>query len=172
MKVINLFGAPGSGKSTLRSGLFYELKMNHYEVEDVTEYAKDMVWEERHNIFQDQLYMLAKQNRKLLRLNNKVDYVVTDSPIILGTAYLANTVYDNTLKELIKEVFLSYDNYNILINRRHRYNENGRNQNEQESDILADSIKKILNDAHINFVEIESNAITPKELMKMVLKNV
>ena len=44
--VINLFGGPGCGKSTIAAELFAILKKQGYEVELVTEYAKDKVWEE------------------------------------------------------------------------------------------------------------------------------
>ena len=33
MKVINLWGSPGSGKSTVAAGLFYRMKMADYNVE-------------------------------------------------------------------------------------------------------------------------------------------
>ena len=45
-KVINLFGNPGSGKSTVAAYLFSELKSRGLEVELVTETAKDLVWDE------------------------------------------------------------------------------------------------------------------------------
>jgi ATP:corrinoid adenosyltransferase len=67
MKVINIFAGPCAGKSTTAAGLFYLMKVSGYNVELVTEYAKDMTWEGRHNILGDQLYILAKQNRRLER---------------------------------------------------------------------------------------------------------
>lgn len=168
MKVINLFGAPGSGKSTLRAGLFYEMKLAGYNVEEVTEYAKDMVWEERFNIFSDQIYILGKQNRRLLRLTNKVDYVLTDSPILMGIAYMVATPYDETLEQLIVKVFLSYDNLNIFINRKHEYQQIGRNQNELEADEKAEQIKELLRMYSIPFTEVNSDELTPKNLLQLV----
>ena len=89
MKVINLFGGPGVGKSTAAAGLFYEMKKRQLSVELVTEYAKDMVWEKRWNILDDQLYILAKQHRRIARLaEHGIEYVITDSPISLGLVYL------------------------------------------------------------------------------------
>ncbi len=171
MRVINLFGAPGSGKSTLRAGLFYEMKMAGYNVEEVTEYAKDMVWEERFNIFNDQIYILGKQNRRLLRLTNKVDYVLTDSPIIMGIAYMVNTPYDATLRQLIAEVFKSYDNFNVFINRSHEYQNVGRNQTADESDILAEQIKELMKEFDIPFIEVNSSDLTPTKLLTLVENN-
>jgi len=88
MLVINIFGGPGVGKSTLAAEVFAHFKKNKLNIELVTEYAKDLVWEERNNILKDQLYILAKQNRRLERLRNKgIDVVVTDSPLLLGKIY-------------------------------------------------------------------------------------
>ena len=46
MKVINLFAGPGTGKSTTAAGLFYKMKSKGYMVELVTEFAKDLVYQE------------------------------------------------------------------------------------------------------------------------------
>lgn len=167
MKVINLFGAPGSGKSTLAAGLFHEMKLAGYNVELVTEYAKDMVWEERYNVFQDQIYILGKQNRRLLRLKDKVDYVVTDSPILLGVIYMVNAPYNIPLEELIEQVFDSYDNTNIYIERSHQYEQIGRNQSEEEAQVKAQEIKGLL-DWHTggSYITTQTNKITPLKLMK------
>ena len=44
--VINLFGGPGCGKSTIAALLFGKLKQNGINCEMALEYAKDKVWEE------------------------------------------------------------------------------------------------------------------------------
>ena len=84
MKIINLIGEPSAGKSTIAAELFAKMKKAGYNVELVTEYAKDMVWENRNEMFSHQDYIFAKQNRRLARLNGKVDYVITDAPLILS----------------------------------------------------------------------------------------
>lgn len=43
--VINLFGGPGSGKSTGAAYIFSQLKMKGINCELITEYAKDKTWE-------------------------------------------------------------------------------------------------------------------------------
>ena len=45
MLVVNLFGAPGAGKSTGAAYIFSQLKMAGINAELVTEFAKDKVWE-------------------------------------------------------------------------------------------------------------------------------
>ncbi len=117
MKVINLFAGPGAGKSTTAAGLFYRMKKEGMNVELCTEYAKELVWDNAIDKLQDQLYVFAKQNHKLERLKTKVDYVITDSPLILCNYY--GRKYGNSFMHvystLIETVWCSYDNLNILL---------------------------------------------------------
>ena len=56
MIVVNLFGAPGAGKSTGAAYIFAKLKMAGINAELVTEFAKDKVWEEYAEVFKNQAY--------------------------------------------------------------------------------------------------------------------
>ena len=71
--IVNLFGGAGIGKSTLMARIFSELKVQGYDCEMVTEFAKDLVWEKRTETFKDELYIFAKQNHRLFRVNG-IDY--------------------------------------------------------------------------------------------------
>ena len=44
-QIVNLFGAPGAGKSTGAAYIFSKLKLAGVNAELVTEFAKDKVWE-------------------------------------------------------------------------------------------------------------------------------
>ena len=175
MLVINIFGGPGVGKSTLAAEVFAHFKKNKLNVELVTEYAKDLVWEERNNILKDQLYILAKQNRRLERLRNKgIDVVVTDSPLLLGKIYFdlynfndINNISkkDSLLRELIIETFLSYNNMNVLLSRNKdfEYQTTGRVQKNVEEAILLDKrirkeVKEVCSENSI--VEFEAGSDT------------
>jgi len=46
MIVVNFFAPPGHGKSTFAALVFSKLKMLGVNCELVSEFAKDMVWEE------------------------------------------------------------------------------------------------------------------------------
>lgn len=129
MKVINLFGGPGIGKSTIAADLFALMKREGASVELVNEYAKEITWEGHLSYLEDEFYVLAHQNRRLVRLKGKVDYVITDSPILLGLAYVPPSYYPNYFNKFIHEVWNSYDNINFVLERGTEYVEAGRNQN-------------------------------------------
>lgn len=53
MLIVNLFGQPSCGKSTNSARLFAMLKDLNINCELVTEYAKELTWEERHRTLSD-----------------------------------------------------------------------------------------------------------------------
>ena len=156
-KVINLFGGPGSGKSTTAADLFALMKWNNYNVELVNEYAKELTWEKRNLILDDQLYVTAKQNSKLWRIKDQVDWAITDSPLILGQAYARPDYLPNHFCNLIHEVYNSYQNINILLVREKPYHEVGRNQTKEEAINLDRRIKEILDVFQYPYIEVPGN---------------
>lgn len=145
MLVVNLFGAPGAGKSTGAAYVFSKLKLAGINAELVTEFAKDKVWEGSQAVFQNQAYIFGKQYFRISRLQDKVDVVITDSPILLSSFYNKDEVLGKELDALVTKVFESYQNLNVFINRVKPYNPAGRFQTEAESDMLADDLFDFLN---------------------------
>lgn len=147
MRVINLFAGPGAGKSTTAAGLFHSMKLDKFNVELVTEYAKDLTWDERWGTLDDQLYVFAKQNNRLYRLRNKVDYVVTDSPLLVGLMYKKPDFLPQHFDNLVMEAWNTYDNYNFFLDRRKEYIQIGRTQTLDEAQAVDARVKNYL-DSH------------------------
>lgn len=172
--VINLFSGPGVGKSTIASGLFYRLKKIGVEVEMVHEYAKDLTYEERKNVLTaDQLYIFAKQHRKLLRIKDAVDFAIVDSPLLLSSIYFDDNtnIYDRELfHNLVMNTFHKYPNFNIMLcrNSAYPYQEYGRGQNEQEAIKIDCMLETLLIKRNISFERLTSNADTIDILVKML----
>lgn len=165
MKVINFFAEPSAGKSTTAAGLFFLMKRAGLNVELVNEYAKTLVWSGRIKTFSDQLYITAKQNHKLEMLRGQVDYVISDSPLILGIVYKGqNTV--PSFNSLVKETFDTYDNFNIFLSRSKKYNPIGRNENEEQAKSVREKIEKALNDFGVPFVSEIANDDAPKRIFQ------
>jgi hypothetical protein len=164
-KVINLFAGPGAGKSTTAAGLFFELKTRNIKCELVTEYAKDMTYEKRFNTLQDQLYILAKQNQRIKRLQGVVDYIVTDSPLIIGLAYTPKD-YFLTFKPFVLDLFNSYNNENVFLMRTKKYQSYGRNQTEAEAKEKDEDILNLLAYIRKSHIMVQGDKDAPTTILK------
>ena len=163
--IINLYGAPCTGKSTTACGLFYEMKKRHYNVELALEWIKFKVYEDTPYPFQDQLYTFANQNKLIKLLNDKVDYIITDSPLLLSLIY--NDTSTPIFKNLVKEVYKSYNNLNFLLERNFPYSNYGRRENESQSNVLQKRLMAMLYDNDIPFMRIKSDTAV-KDIMDMI----
>ena len=85
--VINLFGGSGCGKSTTAALLYARLKLLGNNVELVREYVKNWAWNNHRPGEWDPLYFLGKQSSYESLLYGKVDYIITDSPVLLAGVY-------------------------------------------------------------------------------------
>ncbi len=164
MKEINLFAGPGAGKSTTAAGLFNKMKLEKLEVELVTEFAKQLVWQRRHPELQDQMYVTANQNHRMNILKGQVDFCVTDSPLLLGLFY-ALDYFPGTFHPFLLELFGSYDNVNVFIRRVKDYNPNGRNQTEDEAREIDQAIINILQSYDIPFITVDGDVHAPHAIM-------
>lgn len=159
---IKLYGAPGAGKSTGASWIFANLKLLGLDSEYVQEVAKDMVWEANKFAFSDpdnQMFIFASQFYRLNRLNGKVDVVVTDSPLLLSELYIKDGSILNCdeYKSLVHKFNDKFNGVDILVKRAKKYNQNGRNQTEEESDKLACEIEALLQHNGKPFISIDGN---------------
>lgn len=151
MIVINLFGAPSSGKSTGAAYLFSILKINGYNVELVTEFAKDKVWENSSVALENQLYISGQQSFRLSKLKDKVDIVVTDSPLILGALYNTDDNLGEGFTDILFKIFNSYKNINFFLRRNKPYNPNGRLQTEEESNEVSKMLIDLLDKHNVKY---------------------
>ena len=153
--VVNMFAAPGSGKSTTASGLFHELKSNGINAELATEFAKDITWAERHKALQDQFYIFGKQHHRLHVLQQDVDVIITDAPLFLAVIYSDN--YPYCFKQTVVWAFNQFNNLNFLLKRTKEYNPKGRHQTEAESNALQNVIRSALDEYSIDYFVTEGN---------------
>jgi len=154
---INLFGGPGSGKSRNRSRIFYKLKDKNYKVEEIVEYAKELTYEKNFIQLSDQVLLLGKQHHFHSVLNKEVDYIITDSPFIMGMLYIKKElIYKKELEDLALKMFNLYNNLNIFIERTNKYQEYGRTQTESQAKDKDKEIKEFLIKNNIPFITLKS----------------
>jgi hypothetical protein len=145
MLVVNFFAGPSAGKSTCASLLFGHLKMAGYNAELVTEFAKDLTWDESTKALGYQPYVFAQQAWRLERLRGKIDIVVTDSPLLMSLIYTPPELPE-TYRDYVKWESLRDPTLNFLIKRVKPFNPIGRNQTEEESKEIDVRIKTLLDD--------------------------
>ena len=172
--VVNLFGSPSAGKSTAAAYIFAQLKMQGINCELVTEFAKDKTWEHNIGALSNQAYVFGKQCYRMSRCAEQVDVIVTDSPLLLSIIYNHDPVLGDDFNKTVLNVFNSYDNVNYLLHRVKPYNPTGRNQTEDESNVIGAQIKRMLIDNAVNFEEasgdIKSYAKIVQDVLGLVMK--
>lgn len=160
-KVINLFGGPGAGKSTMQSDLYSLMKKEGKKVEMVREVAKKWAWDKRPIGPLDQLNILGEQIKDESELYGKVDFIVTDSPILLGAFYMNYNHNQSFMTDMVLQYMKFAEQngvkyYNFLLNRKGvPYKSFGRFQSEEKAKDLDLSLKDYLNLNKVEYVETE-----------------
>ena len=169
--IINLFGAPGSGKSTGAAYIFSQLKLQGINAELITEFAKEKTWEQNQKALDDQVYILGESYHKLFVCKDQVDVIVTDCPLLTEILFIKDKSIKKPLISLIKKLYDQFDNVNFFVTRIKAYNPKGRNQTEEESDNLKYSLLKILNDVdETNYIEINGNEEGYNQALSIIAK--
>jgi hypothetical protein len=166
--VVNLFGGPGSGKSTTMAGVFSELKWMNINCEQAPEFAKEKVWEGSTSILDNQIYIFGKQLHSLFRLNGKVDIIVTDSPILLSLIYGKKN--GENFGKLVLEKHYDFRNLNVFLKRKKKYNPCGRLQNEEEAIEIDNKIKDMLGKNTIEHLVYEAGPQVVKKIVGKIIE--
>jgi hypothetical protein len=168
--VVNLYGGPGSGKSTTAAGIFSILKLHGVTCEMALEYAKDMVWEGRHETIKNQVYVFGKQFNRIYRLLGKVDVIITDSPLLLSIVYKPDEPYYNsTFNNFVTYVVDSTDNLHVVLKRVKKYSAVGRLQTEPEAILIDSKVKELIEENSCMYLEIQGNYEGINELSEIIL---
>jgi len=166
--VINMFAGPGTGKSTSAAGVFSLLKMHGVNAELITEFAKDLAWEERFVTMDNQSYIWGKQHHKMWRVKNHVDVMVTDSPLLFGLIYGKKN--PKCFNEMILHSFNQFDNMNYFLLRKKPYNPKGRVQTEEKARQLDSEIAVMLAENDIEFEAVDGDFNGVNYIAKQVLR--
>ena len=155
--IINLFGGPGTGKSTLMAKLFAALKETGYEVEMSHEYVKDLVWEESYKKIENQIYIFGKQHNRSYRLLKKIRIIITDSPLLNSIVYYSGN--NPHFKDMVMWEYKAMNNIGLYLERSFDYNANGRYQNLEQAKEVDRNYKKLLveNDIEHTTISIPYN---------------
>lgn len=157
MKVINFFGAPGVGKTTKTLELTALMKKTQLDVEPSLEIVKKYIYSGANMLLSYQNFIFAQQDRqlKILEDSKENEFAVTDAPL-LNNLFYAPKKYPVFFKDLVFEIYNSYDNVNFFVNRTHEYSNQGRIHNEKDSLRLTKLMHTFLINHNVSFIEINS----------------
>lgn len=162
---INLFGGPGISKSTTAARLFSEFKSNTTrKVELVTEYPKSWAYIDRPAVGWDQYYVFAKQlHLEALPLQNGVETIITDSPLILNYAY---SKANDLILQACQRFETEFPSLNIVLIREKPYVPLGRWESEDEAIWRDKEIEDELKYHNIPYMKLKSESVTAEALAK------
>jgi len=179
-KIVNLFAGPGAGKSTIASGLMYELKKQHISADNPYEFPKNLAWDENMGAIKDQFYITANQHRNIVRSYGKVNFVICDSPILFGIVYkekykkegdFISSLYGKEFNAFIVNLFNRYDNINYFLERNlnSSYDQGERFQTLDESKLIDNDIKNMLELYGVKYESIYVDDTTVGKILNQII---
>ena len=85
--LVNIFGGPGCGKSTMAAGLKYRLGLQGINAEIAHEWVKEVIYAGDNPRTYPPSEILHQSTRRIERLTDKVDVIICDSPILMIAIY-------------------------------------------------------------------------------------
>ena len=159
LKVINMLGGPGCRKSTTALLVAGLMKAKGLNAEYVHEYPKDLIFENRPDMFVEQDYIFAQQNKRLRRLaKSGVEWAITDTSLLLSLFYRSENFYDyQSFDMFVRSVYDTYININIYLTRPETYVVFGRNETEKQARQIDKNIVDFLNKNNVPYFCFDSS---------------
>jgi nicotinamide riboside kinase len=161
MLVVNLFGAPGAGKSTLAllvAGLC-KVHLPEYSVECPNEIAKLKIYDESLKALSCQLYIAGLQHWQIARCSGHADIVVCDSPVLLSAVYATETKdgVPPGFEETCMFYHKRFESINYFVVRAAVFENKARIHTEDDETRLAGKISNLLNRHNIRYFSAKAS---------------
>lgn len=158
--VINLLGGSGLGKSTTAALLFGELKNQGKCTELVREYIKEWAWQGREVGPFGQSITYGQQLDRESSLYNKVEFIVTDSPLILYPVYQHHysghdAIKHSILQDLKMAKKMDVTHVYFLLTRNKPFDARGRWETEEAAKKIDRKVKSFLVYHDINYILVD-----------------
>lgn len=175
-KIINLISGPGVWKSVLASLIFVHMKIKWFNIEYVSEYAKQLVWMKDFETLNNQHYISTQQFKLFKSMIWTVDYIITDGALFHWLFYnrfnKENISNIEKTEDKILEYIKQFNNINIYLKRNpdFDYEQEGRIQTKEEALFVDQEIKKLLDlYEKNNYKEVISDVWKIDEIINIIL---
>lgn len=155
MLLVNFSGQPGAGKSTIASGVFNLLKRRSWNVELITEYTKELIMQNDQWSLSDELIVFTEKYTRIKRME-KVDIVITDSPLINSVIY-GKHQFGDIGSVFFENVSKKFDSIYVIVNPVVKYVPIGRMPDEQEAKKSGEDIIKIIKKLSEQVYEVDGD---------------
>lgn len=158
--VVNLLGGSGIGKSTTAALVFGELKNRSQTTELVREFVKEWAWSGKKIGSFGQSIIYGQQLERESTLYGKVDYIVTDSPLILCPVYQRHYNGHDSIKHTVfkdLEIAASLDviHVNFLLKRQKPFDPRGRYESEDVAKLIDRKLEAFLLYNSIDYISVD-----------------
>ena len=156
-RIINFFGAPGSGKTTAAAEAFVHAKKKGYSAHLVLEYVTELILQGDMEAVHNQKMLFEEQLRRINIAYTKTDYIMVDSPLLLGIVYNRywKAVPDPAFEKQIIDAHNSFNQINVLLKCDPKYySSKGRVTSQQDSFAIEQLITTVLQETHSPYIEI------------------
>lgn len=150
--ILTLYSGPGSGKSTSSSLVYGWLKSHQFSAELAREYAKKWAWQGRKISGLDELYLTGKQIHEESQYLGKVDYVVSDKPVLMDVYYArkyASATIARGVEGMVRAFYeevasLGHRHVHVFLSRTKPYDPRGRYEDEATARSMDGEIRQML----------------------------
>lgn len=168
---INLYGGPNCGKSATAMAMSADFKKRGLNIEYVDEFVKKWAYLKRKPRGHNQTFLFAmQQHAEEEYLANGVDLIVTDSPLLLVTAYGRRNKYacNDELTSIALKFAKDYPEINIFLDRAGLpYDTNGRYESYEQALEMDRIIKDMFSELQVPFW-----CISPKDNVAQIVYQV
>lgn len=157
--ILNLFGGPGIGKTTLAARIFAELKARNIEAACPEEYAKIAIWQGRSYVLDNQLILLGRTWDTITSLADKVDVIILDSPVLLCSHYAGHAEPEH-FHQTVLDYHRRHERMNILLKRAPGmdYSTSGRRETSQQAIAIDAQIQELLAGSNESFIDVQTGS--------------
>jgi nicotinamide riboside kinase len=158
--VVNLLGGSGLGKSTTAALVYGELKDRGQITELVREFVKEWAWSGKKVGPFGQSIIYGQQLERESTLYNKVEFIVTDSPLLLCPVYQKHyngheSIKHCVFKDLAIAETLDVVHVNFLLKRNKPFDARGRYEDEKTAKLIDRKVEAFLTYHGIEHISVD-----------------
>ena len=149
--IVNIYGGPGSGKSTRANYIASALKLEGIPCEVCPEFAKEEIHRGMPENLKDQKYIFGNQQHILKKLSEIYPIIINDGALLNCIVY--DLSGDKRFHDIIYDTYLDYTNLDYFLKRDNnvKFVQEGRVHNLEESIQKDREILNTLNDYNVNY---------------------